>query len=45
VDSADGLAPALEAAFKDGGVQLVVVPVDYSENVRVLVEELARNVG
>ena len=45
VESADGLAPALDAAFKDGGVQLVVVPVDYSENIRVLVEELSRNVG
>ena len=44
VDSADGLAPALEAAFKEGGVQLVVAPVDYSENIRVLVEELAKNV-
>jgi len=45
VESADGLAPALQAAFQDGGVQLVVAPVDYSENIRVLVEELARNVG
>src|SRR6202000_511655 len=35
VETADGLAPALEAAFSEGGVQLVVVPVDYSENVRV----------
>jgi acetolactate synthase I/II/III large subunit len=40
VETADGLAPALEAAFGEGGVQLVIVPVDYSENVRVLVEEL-----
>jgi acetolactate synthase-1/2/3 large subunit len=40
VDSADGLAPALEAAFTGRGVQLVVVPVDYSENSRVLIEEL-----
>jgi acetolactate synthase-1/2/3 large subunit len=40
VIDADGLAPALEAAFKAGGVQLVAVPVDYSENTRVLVEEL-----
>lgn len=39
------LAPALEAAFKAGGVQLVVVPVDYSKNIRVLVEELERDVG
>jgi acetolactate synthase I/II/III large subunit len=40
VAEADGLRPALEAAFTEGGVQLVCVPVDYSENVRVLVEEL-----
>jgi acetolactate synthase-1/2/3 large subunit len=41
VTSADGLAPALARAFAAGGVQLVVVPVDYSENARVLVDELA----
>ena len=40
VESAEGLAPALEAAFREGGVQLVIVPVDYSENSRVLVDEL-----
>jgi acetolactate synthase I/II/III large subunit len=40
VESADDLAPALEAAFTRGGVHLVAVPVDYSENLRVLVEEL-----
>ncbi|MGH8181272.1 MAG: thiamine pyrophosphate-dependent enzyme, partial [Steroidobacteraceae bacterium] len=40
VEDADGLAPALEAAFAGGGMHLVVVPVDYSENMRVLVEEL-----
>jgi acetolactate synthase-1/2/3 large subunit len=40
VESADGLAPTLEAAFAGGGVHLVVVPVDYSENSRVLLEEL-----
>ena len=44
VDSADGLVPALEAAFKGGGVHLVAVPVDYSENKRVLVDELRRAV-
>jgi len=44
VDSADGLAPALETAFMGGGVHLVAVPVDYSENIRVLVEELRRAV-
>lgn len=40
VETADGLAPALAAAFKGGGLHLVTVPVDYSENTRVLVEEL-----
>jgi acetolactate synthase-1/2/3 large subunit len=41
VSDAEGLKPALEAAFAAGGVQLVAVPVDYSENIRVLVKELA----
>lgn len=40
VSSASGLATQLEAALTEGGVHLVVVPVDYSENVRVLVDEL-----
>jgi acetolactate synthase-1/2/3 large subunit len=40
VSSAAGLVAGLEAAFTEGGVHLVVVPVDYSENMRVLVEEL-----
>jgi acetolactate synthase I/II/III large subunit len=40
VRSADGLAPTLEAAFAGGGVHLVSVPVDYSENTRVLIDEL-----
>ncbi|QKD05056.1 acetolactate synthase large subunit [Mesorhizobium loti] len=34
------LRPALEQAFAGGGVHLVVVPIDYSENTRVLVDEL-----
>ena len=33
--------PTLEAAFQAGGVHVVSVPVDYSENERVLVKELA----
>jgi len=44
VEKADGLAPALEAAFNAGGVHLVAVPVDYSENTRVLVDELRQAV-
>jgi hypothetical protein len=40
----DGLAPTLEAVFQAGGVDLVTVPIDYSENVRVLVDELKNRV-
>jgi acetolactate synthase-1/2/3 large subunit len=40
VGSADGLIPALEAGFAGGGVHLIAVPIDYSENIRVLVDEL-----
>jgi len=40
VETADGLVPTLEVAFKAGGVQLVAVLVDYSENIRVLTHEL-----
>jgi acetolactate synthase-1/2/3 large subunit len=40
VESADGLAPTLEAAFQEGGVHILSVPVDYSENTRVLIDEL-----
>jgi acetolactate synthase I/II/III large subunit len=40
VETADGLAPALAAAFAGGGVHLVATPIDYSENIRVLVDEL-----
>ena len=45
VKGADDLVPTLEAAFAAGGVQLVTVPVDYSENKRVLVDELCANVA
>ena len=40
VDSADGLGRALEKAFVAGGIHLIAVPIDYSENIRVLVDEL-----
>ena len=44
VEAADSLVATLEAAFSEGGVQLVAVPVDYSENSRVLVDELRNRV-
>lgn len=40
VERTEDLVPTLETAFKERGVQLVAVPVDYVENTRVLVEEL-----
>ena len=40
VTSTAGLIPALEAAFAGGGVHLVATPIDYTENTRVLVDEL-----
>jgi acetolactate synthase-1/2/3 large subunit len=40
IEATEALVPTLEAAFEAGGVHLVTVPVDYSENVRVLVDEL-----
>jgi acetolactate synthase-1/2/3 large subunit len=44
VETASELRPALEAAFAGGGVHLLSVPIDYSENQRVLVDELRRGV-
>jgi hypothetical protein len=40
VTAIEQFIPTLEAAFNEGGVHLVSVPVDYSENQRVLVDEL-----
>jgi acetolactate synthase I/II/III large subunit len=44
VQSTEDFIPTLDAAFEGGGVHLVVAPVDYSENVRVLVDELRNRV-
>jgi acetolactate synthase I/II/III large subunit len=41
VQPGDDLAEVLRVALDQGGVQLVCVPIDYSENQRVLVDELA----
>jgi acetolactate synthase-1/2/3 large subunit len=43
VTSAADLLPTLKAALDGRGVHLVVVPIDYSENMRVLVEELPKH--
>ena len=44
VEATEDLIPALEAAFRGGGVHLVAVPIDYTENTRVLVDELRARV-
>jgi acetolactate synthase I/II/III large subunit len=40
IETADGLMPALKAAFRMGGVHLIAAPIDYSENTTVLINEL-----
>ena len=44
VEATEDLVPTLEAAFAGGGVHVVTVPIDYSENMRVLVDELKNRV-
>jgi len=44
VESAADLIPTFEKAFAAGGVHLVDLPVDYSENQKVLIDELAEKV-
>ena len=44
VETTEQLASTLGAAFEAGGVHLVTVPIDYSENVKVLVDELRNRV-
>lgn len=40
-ETAEGLVPMLEECFEAGGVHLVEVPVDYSDNDRILNDEIA----
>jgi len=42
ISATSELAPTLEDAFRRGGVHLVAVPIDYSENMRVLVDEIGK---
>jgi acetolactate synthase I/II/III large subunit len=44
VEAVDNLVPTLDRAFNSGGVHLVAAPIDYSENTRVLVQELRAKV-
>jgi len=44
VTSADNIIATYEKAFSAGGVHLVELPVDYSENQKVLIDELAAKI-
>ena len=44
IDKIADLQPSLQRAFDERGVHVIVVPIDYSENERVLVHELAQRV-
>ncbi|MCB1123958.1 MAG: acetolactate synthase large subunit, partial [Verrucomicrobiae bacterium] len=44
VESAGDLVPTLRRSFQEGGVWLVELPVDYSENAKVLISELREKV-
>ncbi|MBA6362558.1 acetolactate synthase large subunit [Colwellia sp. BRX8-4] len=44
ITSAEDIIATYEKAFSAGGVHLVELPVDYSENQRVLIDELAAKV-
>jgi acetolactate synthase I/II/III large subunit len=41
VETADAFLPTINSAFEAGGVHLIDLPMDYSENKRVLIDELA----
>jgi acetolactate synthase I/II/III large subunit len=41
ITSTADLVPTLEKSFAAGGVHLIAVPIDYRENTRVFVDELA----
>ncbi|WP_282078635.1 acetolactate synthase large subunit [Epibacterium ulvae] len=41
IERTEDLVPTFEAGFAAGGVHLIDLPVDYSENQRVLIDELA----
>ena len=44
VTASQDLKPAFENAFKAGGVHLIDIPIDYSENKKVLIDELQARV-
>jgi acetolactate synthase I/II/III large subunit len=44
VENTEGFAPLMNQCFEEGGVHLIELPVDYSENNKVLIDELKARV-
>lgn len=44
VESTESFVPLINKCFEDGGVHLIELPVDYSENNKVLIDELRAKV-
>ena len=44
VQSSDSFIPLLNSCFDLGGVHLIDLPVDYSENTKILIDELKQKV-
>lgn len=44
VESSDSFIPLIDACYAQGGVHLIELPVDYSENTKVLIDELKARV-
>jgi acetolactate synthase-1/2/3 large subunit len=40
ITSCDQLVPTMSKAFEDGGVHLIELPIDYSQNTKTLMREL-----
>jgi acetolactate synthase-1/2/3 large subunit len=42
IEATEDFLPTINSAFEAGGVHLIEVPIDYVENTRILIEELAQ---
>lgn len=42
IEATEDFLPTINSAFEAGGVHIIEVPIDYVENTRVLIEELAQ---
>jgi len=40
IEQSDQLVPTMEKAFNEGGVHVIDLPVDYSQNTKTLLDDL-----